>query len=32
MLVQSGVYDEFSAKLAQKVSAFVTGDGLDEKT
>ncbi|KAH8831335.1 succinate-semialdehyde dehydrogenase [Flagelloscypha sp. PMI_526] len=32
IFVQSGVYDEFASKLAEKVAAFKVGDGLDEKT
>ena len=31
-LVQSGVYEEFSARLAKRVGAMVVGDGLDGPT
>jgi succinate-semialdehyde dehydrogenase / glutarate-semialdehyde dehydrogenase len=30
--VQSGIYAEFASRLADKVSKFVTGNGLDPKT
>lgn len=30
--VQSGVYDEFSTKLAEKVASFAVGDGLTDGT
>jgi succinate-semialdehyde dehydrogenase/glutarate-semialdehyde dehydrogenase len=30
--VQSGVYAEFASRLAEKVSKFVVGNGLDPKT
>jgi acyl-CoA reductase-like NAD-dependent aldehyde dehydrogenase len=30
--VQSSVYADFASRLAEKVSAFKVGDGLDEKT
>jgi succinate-semialdehyde dehydrogenase/glutarate-semialdehyde dehydrogenase len=30
--VQSTVYADFACRLAEKVSAFKVGDGLDEKT
>lgn len=32
LLVQSGIYDSFAAKLAEKVSQFRTGPGLDGPT
>lgn len=32
IFVQSSVYADFAAKLSAKVSSFVVGDGLDEKT
>ena len=32
ILVQAGIYDEFAARLTKKVSSFVVGEGLSEKT
>jgi hypothetical protein len=32
IFVQAGVHDEFASRLADKVSKFVTGNGLDSKT